>query len=174
MRHMILAALLAATAPAAFAAPVPKEQLLVPPKDATHYVVVSEAGKHGDMWRWTLPDGRPLWSQPLDMILGAGTTGIVGANGVGKSVFLQLLLGRLHPTVGTVLRSARLHAVAQEVLAWLKERDPKSGPDILPIAVDAAGWHRIDKHEVATGSQQGRPRVKLTDWQTLLDVAQGG
>ncbi len=66
---------------------------------------------------WTLPDGRPLWSQPLDMILGAGTTGIVGANGVGKSVFLQLLLGRLHPTVGTVLRSARLHAVAQEVQA---------------------------------------------------------
>ena len=58
MRHMILAALLAATAPAAFAAPVPKEQLLVPPKDANHYVVVSEAGKHGDMWRWTLPDGR--------------------------------------------------------------------------------------------------------------------
>ena len=58
MRHIILAALLAATAPAAFAAPVPKEQLLVPPKDAVHYVVVSEAGKHGDMWRWTLPDGR--------------------------------------------------------------------------------------------------------------------
>ena len=40
------------------AAPVPKEQLLVPPADAVHYVVVSEAGKHGDMWRWTLPDGR--------------------------------------------------------------------------------------------------------------------
>ena len=61
MRHIILAALLAATAPAAFAAPVPKEQLLVPPKDAVHYVVVSEAGKHGDMWRWTLPDGRTAY-----------------------------------------------------------------------------------------------------------------
>ena len=35
------------------AAPVPKEQLLKPPADATHYVVVSEAGKHGDQWRWT-------------------------------------------------------------------------------------------------------------------------
>jgi imidazolonepropionase-like amidohydrolase len=58
VRHIVLAALLAATAPAAFAAPVPKEQLLVPPKDAMHYVVVSEAGKHGDMWRWTLPDGK--------------------------------------------------------------------------------------------------------------------
>ena len=64
---------------------------------------------------WALPDGQPLWSQPLDMALGAGSTGIVGANGVGKSVFLQLLLGRLEPTTGKVLRSAGLHAVAQEV-----------------------------------------------------------
>lgn len=69
---------------------------------------------------------------------------------------------------------AESHAVAQEVLAWLKERDPKSGPDVLPIAVDAAGWHRIDKHEVSAGAAVGRPRVKLTDWQALLDVAKGG
>jgi ferredoxin--NADP+ reductase len=68
---------------------------------------------------------------------------------------------------------AESHAVAHEVLAWLKERDPKSGPDVLPVAVDAAGWHRIDKHEVAAGASRGRPRVKLTDWQALLDVAQG-
>ena len=58
MRHVILAALLVASAPAAIAAPTPKEQLLVPPKDAAHYVVVSDAGKHGDLWRWTLADGR--------------------------------------------------------------------------------------------------------------------
>jgi ATPase subunit of ABC transporter with duplicated ATPase domains len=64
---------------------------------------------------WTLPDGQPLWSQPLDVALGAGTTGIVGANGAGKSVFLQLLLGQLQPATGAVLRRARLHAVAQEV-----------------------------------------------------------
>lgn len=65
------------------------------------------------------------------------------------------------------------HAVAQQVLAFLKDRDLKSGPDVLPVAVDAAGWHRIDKAEVAAGARQGRPRVKLTDWQALLDVAQG-
>ena len=65
------------------------------------------------------------------------------------------------------------HAVAQQVLAWLKDRDPKSGPDVLPLAVDAAGWHRIDKHEIAAGAAAGRPRVKLTEWQALLDVAQG-
>ncbi len=66
------------------------------------------------------------------------------------------------------------HAVAQQVAAWLKQRDPKSGPDPLPICIDADGWLRIDKAETAAGAAQGRPRVKLTDWQALLDVAQGG
>jgi len=63
------------------------------------------------------------------------------------------------------------HAVAQEVAAWLKQRDPKSGPDPLPPCVDAAGWHRIDKAETAAGAAQGRPRVKLTEWPALLEVA---
>jgi imidazolonepropionase-like amidohydrolase len=59
MRLAILAILLAASAPTALnAAPTPKDQLLVPPANAEHYLVVSDAGKHGDMWRWTLPDGR--------------------------------------------------------------------------------------------------------------------
>jgi predicted amidohydrolase YtcJ len=57
MRRLILAALLSASASAAIAAPTPKDQLLVPPPNAEHFVVVSEAGKHGDQWRWTLPDG---------------------------------------------------------------------------------------------------------------------
>jgi ferredoxin--NADP+ reductase len=65
------------------------------------------------------------------------------------------------------------HAVAKEVIAWLEDRDPKSGPDILPLAVDAEGWRRIDKAEVAAGAAQGRPRVKLVDRQALLDIAQG-
>jgi imidazolonepropionase-like amidohydrolase len=53
-----LAALCLAVSPVALAAaPVPKEQLLKPPANATHYVVVSMAGKHGDQWAWTLPDG---------------------------------------------------------------------------------------------------------------------
>ncbi len=66
------------------------------------------------------------------------------------------------------------HAVAKEVAAWLKERDPKSGPDPLPVCVDSDGWHRIDKAEVAAGAAAGRPRVKFTEWQALLEVAQGG
>src|SRR5215217_2229920 len=58
MRRLILAALLTAAAPAAYAEPTPKDQLLVPPSNAAHFVVVSSAGKHGDDYVWTLPDGR--------------------------------------------------------------------------------------------------------------------
>jgi ferredoxin--NADP+ reductase len=65
------------------------------------------------------------------------------------------------------------HAVAQQVLAWLKDRAPKGGVDALPPAVDAAGWHRIDKAEIEAGAARGRPRVKLTDWESLLKVARG-
>ena len=78
MRSTLIAALIAAAAPiavhahnvqapAAASRPVPKEQLLKPPADAVHYVVVSEAGRHGDQWRWQLPDGRIAyrWSQEL-------------------------------------------------------------------------------------------------------------
>src|SRR5262245_13432680 len=78
------------------------------------------------------------------------------------------------PTGTIPTNRAESHAVAQQVLAFLKDRDPKSGPDALPIAVDAAGWHRIDKHEIAAGAARGRPRVELTDWQALLDIAQDG
>lgn len=78
MRRLLLAALLSAApmalvpvsahiTAAAMGTPVPKEQLLKPPADAVHYVVVSEAGKHGDQWRWQLPDGKTAyrWSQEL-------------------------------------------------------------------------------------------------------------
>jgi imidazolonepropionase-like amidohydrolase len=78
VRRILIATLLAAAGPMAVFAhdtqtsatastPVPKEQLLRPPADAAHYVVVSEAGKHGDQWRWELPDGRTAyrWSQEL-------------------------------------------------------------------------------------------------------------
>lgn len=78
MRLILIAALLASAAPVAVHAhgevapaaqskPVPKEELLKPPADAVRYVVVSEAGQHGNQWRWQLADGRTAyrWSQEL-------------------------------------------------------------------------------------------------------------
>ncbi len=80
-------ALLVSTLPAALAAamPLPKDQLLKPPADAAHYLVVSDAGQHGEMWRWTLPDGRTAyrhsqslrgWITETDQVVTLGADGL--------------------------------------------------------------------------------------------------
>ena len=77
--------LLAGVSTAAMSAPVPKEQLMVPPKDAAHYVVVSQAGKHGDQWVWTRADGSIAgrysqslrgWITEIDDVLKLGADGL--------------------------------------------------------------------------------------------------
>ncbi|MEO7692006.1 MAG: amidohydrolase family protein [Sphingomonas sp.] len=72
MRRMILASLLAATAslvtaPVALAEPTPKEQLLTPPAGARHFTISSIAGKHGDIWSWTMPDGRVAYRMSMSL-----------------------------------------------------------------------------------------------------------
>ena len=66
---------------------------------------------------FSLPDGQALWARPLNVALGQGVTGLVGANGVGKSVFLQLAQRMLQPASGVVAGCPSVHAVAQEVAA---------------------------------------------------------
>jgi ferredoxin--NADP+ reductase len=34
------------------------------------------------------------------------------------------------------------------------------------------GWQAIDERERAAGEKQGRPRVKLSTWDELLDAAE--
>ena len=64
-RRALITLCLAASPAALAAAPVPKEQLLVPPANADHFVVISEAGKHGDEYRWTLPDGSVAYRESI-------------------------------------------------------------------------------------------------------------
>jgi ferredoxin--NADP+ reductase len=78
---------------------------------------------------------------------------------------------RRGPTGTIPMNRAESHAVAQEVVAHLEARDPRSGTDVIPACVDAAGWHRIDKAETASGAAVGRPRIKLSDLNALLEVA---
>ena len=92
MRRLILAALLAASASAAFAEPTPKEQLLVPPGDATHFVVVSTAGKHGDDYMWTLPDGRTAFRESIllrGLVFETDETIRFGADGMPAEVTIR-------------------------------------------------------------------------------------
>jgi NADPH-dependent 2,4-dienoyl-CoA reductase/sulfur reductase-like enzyme len=125
----------------------------------------------------------PVAFRPGEVELSTGKLAVdlaitcIGYGGVefpkGEGVF-AVGWARRGPSGTIPTNRADSHAVAQQVIAWLKARDPKSGPDPMPLSVDAAGWHRIDKAEVAAGTAKGRPRVKFTDWQTLLDIALGG
>lgn len=92
MRKMILAALLAASASVGVAEPTPKEQLLVPPSDAAHYVVVSTAGKHGDEYMWTMPDGRRAFRESImlrGLIFETDETLRTGADGMPADMVIR-------------------------------------------------------------------------------------
>ena len=67
MRRSILAAVLTTCASVALAAPTPKEQLLQPPAGARHYLITSEAGKHGDIWQWSTPDGKRAYRMSMSL-----------------------------------------------------------------------------------------------------------
>src|SRR5438105_7521539 len=92
MRRLVFAALLTACASAAIAEPTPKEQLLVPPADATHFVVVSTAGKHGDDYMWTLPDGRTAIRESIllrGLIFETDETMRFGADGMPSEIVIR-------------------------------------------------------------------------------------
>jgi len=85
VRRALIALSLAVSPVALAAAPVPKDQLLKPPASAAHYVVVSMAGKHGDQWAWTLPDGSIAtrysqslrgWITETDEVMTLGSDGL--------------------------------------------------------------------------------------------------
>ena len=54
---LFIAMLTQVCASMAGANPTPKEELMVPPDDATHYIIVSKTNTHGDEWRWETEDG---------------------------------------------------------------------------------------------------------------------
>ncbi|MCD9085177.1 ATP-binding cassette domain-containing protein [Stenotrophomonas sp. SY1] len=65
---------------------------------------------------WHTPDGRCLFSN-LNAQFDARPTGLVGRNGVGKSVLAQLLAGLREPSAGQCRRIGRVHYLAQQVAA---------------------------------------------------------
>ncbi|HBO0573588.1 TPA: ATP-binding cassette domain-containing protein, partial [Pseudomonas aeruginosa] len=60
-----------------------------------------------------LPDGSLLFSD-LDETFDTRHTGLVGRNGVGKSLLARLLAGHLQPSSGSVRRQGRVRYLAQQ------------------------------------------------------------
>nr|WP_235948986.1 hypothetical protein [Candidatus Frankia alpina] len=92
-----------------------------------------------------------------------GPTGIIGTNRKCAVETVATLLadvaeGRLvhHPGAGGV-------DPVGEAESWLRERQPE--------LVTESGWRLIDAAERASGKPAGRPRVKLTTLDALVDTA---
>ncbi|NGY04996.1 ABC-F family ATP-binding cassette domain-containing protein [Solimonas terrae] len=88
---------------------------------------------------WQLPDGSFLFSE-LDATFDARHTGLVGRNGVGKSVLARILAAEVTPTGGRCARIGRLHYLPQQIT-------PRAGETVADLAgvrgaLDAL--HRIE------------------------------
>ncbi|GLZ54234.1 NADP oxidoreductase [Actinomycetospora sp. NBRC 106378] len=87
-----------------------------------------------------------------------GPTGIIGTNRKDANETVRNVLADL----AAGARDGASVASAEEVEEWLSGR--------CPDLVDLDGWEAIDAHERAAGEPGGRPRVKLTDRSSFMDL----
>jgi ferredoxin--NADP+ reductase len=87
-----------------------------------------------------------------------GPSGVIGTNKKDANETVERLLEDL--AAGRLLDPEPISDSALE--EFVRERQPQ--------LVDYAGWQAIDRHERALGEPAGRPRVKLTRVQELLDA----
>lgn len=118
-----------------------------------------------------LPDGRRLFER-LSFSLSTGITGLVGANGVGKSCLARILAGTLEPAEGTVRRSVRVkmleqhvHPPAISIAAFLDDRRSSAAGPLL------AGLDPAVRCDRLSGGQWMRVRLAaaLDDAFLILD-----
>ena len=88
-----------------------------------------------------------------------GPTGVIGTNKPDAAETVQAMLE--DRAAGRTLAPAEPTAAAAE--RFVRERQP--------LCVSYADWLRINAIEVARGQSLGRPRVKLTRVEEMLDVA---
>ena len=103
--------------------------------------------------QWHLPDGRPLWQEPLHLSIGRERLGIVGRNGVGKSVLALILAGRT-PSAGTSWRNGRVHLAAPPLLSQDRRSVGEAmgfGPVLASVERVAAGLAKPDDLVLADG-----------------------
>ena len=103
--------------------------------------------------------GRPVAGLYCAGWIKRGPSGVIGTNKKDAAETVELLLEDA--------RSGALPAqTGPDLEALLVERDC--------VYVVYAGWEAIDSRERGLGEPQGRPRVKLSTWEELLEAAGAG
>src|SRR4051812_34607863 len=103
------------------------------------------------------PDGEPLRGVYCAGWIKRGPSGVIGTNKKDATETVELLLEDA--------RAGRLAGAAapDAALGLLRDRGAE--------AVVYTGWQAIDAVECARGADLGRPRVKLSSWDELLEAA---
>ena len=73
-------------------AQVPTADLAKPPASATHYIIQSTGGKHGDSWRWTSADGARMGRESINLrgqVFELDSSGKAGADGMPSSIVVR-------------------------------------------------------------------------------------
>jgi len=91
MRQFHVAGFVLVLASAA-SAQVPVADLARPPANATHYIIQSTGGKHGESWRWTAADGTRMGRESLNLrgqVFEMDSSGKAGADGMPSSIAIR-------------------------------------------------------------------------------------
>jgi imidazolonepropionase-like amidohydrolase len=89
MLRQILCVALVSTLPFATHAQVEKSALAKPPASATHYIIQSTAGPHGESWRWSTSDGTRMARESMNLrgqVWEMDSSGKAGADGMPARV----------------------------------------------------------------------------------------
>lgn len=73
-------------------AQVPKSELAKPPASATHYIIQSTAGQHGESWRWSTSDGTRMARESMNLrgqVWEMDSSGKAGADGMPANVEIR-------------------------------------------------------------------------------------
>jgi len=90
-RKFVLAALVLTYSFSA-SAQVPVTDLAKPPASATHYIIQSTGGKHGDSWRWVGADGARMGRESMNLrgqVFELDSSGKAGADGMPVSLTIR-------------------------------------------------------------------------------------
>ena len=90
-----------------------------------------------------------------------GPSGVIGTNKKDAQETVDAILADIASANGRAHIPAQPDGQAVEAL--LRERQPE--------LVSYAGWEAIDRHERALGEPAGRPRVKVTSIEEMLEIA---